>query len=62
MEGGKGYSGGQEKDWMGRPNENLKDLGIKSGGWRKTVQKAVSWFRLVEDGALAFMRKQHVMS
>ena len=37
---GKGYSGGQDKDWMGHLNENMSVFGIKSEGWRKAVQKA----------------------
>ena len=29
---GEGYSFGQEKDWMGRVEEDLKEIGIKSKG------------------------------
>ena len=41
MVGGKGCSVGQEKDWMGRLEEDLREFGIKSEGWRETAQKAV---------------------
>ena len=40
---GKGYSGGQEKDWLA----HLKDMsgfGMKFEGWRKAAQKAGRWF------------------
>ena len=30
--GGKGYSFGQEKDWMGRLEEDLTEFGIESEG------------------------------
>ena len=56
--GGKGYSGGQEKDWM----VHLKDMsafGMKFERWRKDAQKAGRWFRRVEEGAESFMRKWH---
>ena len=33
MVGGKGYTFGQEKDWMGRLEEDLKKFVIKSEGW-----------------------------
>ena len=41
--GGKGYSGGKEKDWMA----HLKDMsvfGMKFEGWRKVAQTAGQWF------------------
>ena len=56
--GGKGNSGGQEKDWM----DHLKDMsvfGMKLEGWRKAAQKAGRWFRRVEEGAELFMRNWH---
>ena len=56
--GGKGYSGGQEEDWMA----HLKDMsvfGMKFEGWRKAVQKAGRWFRRVEEGDEFFMRNWH---
>ena len=57
--GGKGYSGGQEKDWTVRLEEDMKEFGMKFEGWRKASQKAGRWFRRVEEGAEAFMRKWH---
>ena len=59
--GGKGYSGGQEKDWMTHLKENMSVFGMKFEGWRKATQKAGSWFRRVEEGAAFFMRKWHEM-
>ena len=38
--GGKGYSGGEEKDWMDHLKENMADFGMKFEGWRKAAQKA----------------------
>ena len=40
MVGGKGYSGGQEWDWMRYLEEDLKEFGIKLEGWREAAQKA----------------------
>ena len=33
--------------------------GMKSEGWRKAAQKAIRWFRRVEEGAELFIRKWH---
>ena len=58
--GGKGYSGGQEKDWMDHLKEdNMSVFGMKFEGWRKAAQKAGRWFRRVEEGAELFMRNWH---
>ena len=38
--GGKGYPGGQEKDWMVRLKEDMSAFGISFEGWRKAAQKA----------------------
>ena len=54
--GGKGYSGGQEKDWMAHLKEDMSVFGMKFEGWRKAAQKAGRWFRRVEEGAELFMR------
>lgn len=40
MIGDKGYSFGQEKDWMGRLEEYLKEVDIRSERWREAAQKA----------------------
>ena len=37
--GGKGYSGGQEWDWMKDLEEDLNAFGIKFEGWREAAQK-----------------------
>ena len=57
--GGKGYSGGQEKDWMVHLKEDMSLFGMKFEGWRNTAQKAGRWLRWVEEGAEVFMRKWH---
>ena len=57
--GGKGYSGGQEKDWLVHLKEDMSVFGMKFEGWRKATQKAGRWFRRVEEGAELFMWKWH---
>ena len=57
--GGKGYSGGQGKDWRVHLKEDMSVFGMKFEGWRKATQKAGGWFRRVEEGAQLFMRKWH---
>ena len=52
--GGKGYSGGQEKDWVAHLKKDMSVFGMKFEGWRKAAQKA-RWFRRVEEGAEFFM-------
>ena len=37
--GGKGYSGGQEKDWMDYLTEDMSIFRMKFEGWRKAAQK-----------------------
>lgn len=39
MVGDKGYSGGQEKECLGRLDGDLKEFSIKSEGWRLATQK-----------------------
>ena len=55
-----GYSGEQENDWMECLEELVTGFGMKFEGWRKAAQKAGRWFRRVEEGAKAFMRKRHM--
>ena len=57
--GDKGYSGGQEKDWMDHLKEDMAVFGITFEGWRKAAQKAGRWFRRVEEGAELFVRIRH---
>ena len=49
--GGKGYSGGQEKDWMDHLKEDMSVFGMKFEGWRKAAQKAGSWFSTSRGGS-----------
>ena len=56
---GKGYSGGQERDRMKDPEEDLNAVGIELLGWRKAAQMVGRWFRRVEEGAEGFMRKRN---
>ena len=49
--GGKGYSGGQEKDCLAHLKEDISVFGMKFEGLRKAAQKAGRWFRRVEEGA-----------
>ena len=37
---GKGYSGGQGKDWMAHLKEDMSVFRMKFEGWRKAAQKA----------------------
>ena len=57
--GDKGYSGGQEKDWLVHLKDDMSVIIMKFEGWQKAAQKAGRWFRRVEDGAELFMRKLH---
>ena len=57
--GGKGYSGGQEKNWRAHLKEHMSVFGMKFEGWRKDAQKAGRCFRRVEKGAELFMRNCH---
>ena len=41
---GKGYSGGQEWDWMKDLEEDLKAFGIKFEGGREAAQMVGRWF------------------
>ena len=47
--GGKGYSGGQEKDWVMHLKEDMPVVGTKFEGWRNDAQKAGRWLRRVEE-------------
>ena len=57
--GGRGYSGGQEKDWMAHLEEDMSVFGMKFEGWRKAAQKAGRWSRRVEEETKLFMRNWH---
>ena len=47
--GGKGYSGGHEKDWTDHLQEDMSVFGMEFEGCRKAAQKAGRWFRRVES-------------
>ena len=42
--GGKGYSGGQDKDWMVHLKEDMSVFGIKFEGRRNNAQKPADGF------------------
>ena len=42
--GGKGYSGGKEKDWLDHLKEDMPVFGMNFEGWRKASQRAGRWF------------------
>ena len=56
---GKGYSGGQEKNWLVHLKEDMSVFGMKFEGSRKAALNTGRWFRRVEEGAEFFMRKGH---
>ena len=56
--GGKGYSGGQEKDWMVRSKEDMTEFGIMFEGWRKAAHRAADGFDGSRKGQ-SFMWKWH---
>ena len=57
MLGRKGYSGGQEWNWMEGLEGDLKAFGIMFEWWCEAAQKVSRWFRRVAEGAEVFMRK-----
>ena len=40
--GGKGYAGGQDKDWMVHLKEDMSAFGMKFEGWRKDAHRSLS--------------------
>ena len=58
--GGEGaVEGGHKPGWTVRLEEDMTEIGIKFKKWRKAARKAGRWSRRVEEGADAFIRKQH---
>ena len=51
--GGKGYPGGQEKNWMVSLKEDMTEFGMKFERWKNAPQKFGRWFRRVGDGTEA---------
>ena len=56
---GKGYSGGQEKDWVVHLKEDMSAFGMRFERRRKDAQKTGRCLRRVEERAGSFMRKWH---
>ena len=42
--GGRGYSGGEEKDWMARLKEDVSVFGMKFEGWRRLLRRPADGF------------------
>ena len=60
--GGKGYSEGQEKNWLVHlKEEDMWVFGMEFEAWRETAQNAGRRFDGVGDGAELFMREWHEM-
>ena len=45
---------------MVRLEDAITEFRMECDGWRKAAQKACRWFRRIEAGAEAFMRKKRV--
>ena len=58
LDGGKGYLGGQEQDWMGCLEHDLPliDLPIEQKQWTLAAQKSGKRFRRVEEAAEQHMK------
>ena len=55
--GGRGFRGGQEKEWMGCLLDDLRAFGIQTDQWRIAAQDAEEWYKTVKQGAEFFMTK-----
>ena len=53
LEGGKGYVGGQEQDWMGCLERDLSlfNLPTETKQWMLAAKNSGKWFRRVEEAA-----------
>ena len=62
MDDGKGYSGGQEQDWMGCLERDLSlfNLPIEAKRWTLAAKKPIEWFRRVEEAAEQYMKRWFV--
>ena len=58
VDGGKGYSGGQEQDWMGCLERDLPlfNLPTEAKHWTLAA-KPGEWFRRVEEAAEQYMKR-----
>ena len=59
VDGGKGYSGGQEQDWMACLQHDLSlfNLPTEAKHWTLAAKKPGEWFRPVEDAADQYMKR-----
>ena len=59
LEGGKGYVGGQEQDWMGCLEHDLSlfNLPTETEQWMPAAQNSGKWFRHVEEAAEQYMKR-----
>ena len=57
--GGKGSSGGKEKNWRAHLKEDMSVFGMQFERWRKAAPKAGRLFLRVEEDAELFMRNWH---
>ena len=55
--GGAGWSGGQEKEWMGCFLDDLRAFSIDTDQWTTAAQDEGEWRRTAEKGAEHFMAK-----
>ena len=62
VDGGKGFSGGQEQDCMGCLEHDLSLFNLPTGTnhWTLAVKKPGEWFRRVEEAAEHYMKRWFV--
>ena len=62
VEGGKGYSGGQEQDWMGCLEHDLSlfNLSNEVKHWKLAAKNPGEWFRRVEESTEQYMKRWFV--
>ena len=54
---GAGCVGGQEKEWMGCFQDDLRAFGINTDQWTTTAQDEREWRRTAEQGAEHFVAR-----
>ena len=59
LEGGKGYVGGQEQDWMGclEHDPSLFNLPTETKQWMLAAKNSDKWSRRVEEAAEQYMKR-----
>ena len=59
LEGGKGYLGGQEQDWMCCLEHDLSllNLPIEEKQWTLAAKESGKWFRHVEEATEQYMKR-----